>query len=66
MVTEGVKNARELIRTARDAENPVWVGVDDLYRLVEDLADALEKEIEVSDALRKTVKAYLAADKFRD
>ena len=56
--------ARELIRAARDVENPAWF--DGLYRLVDDLANALETEIETSDALRQTVKAYLATDKFRD
>ena len=65
--------AQMLIREARKAtSNRRWIGArnlseaDSAQRLIRDLTDALEREIETSDALRQTVKAYLAADKFRD
>ena len=58
--------ARGIIRTARKAMRDGDGGYGLLYLLVEALSDALETEIETSNTLRQTVKAYLAADKFRD
>ena len=58
--------ARGIICTARKAMNDRDCGQWLFHRLIEALTDALETEIGVSDALRQTVKAYLATDKFRD
>ena len=57
---------RGIIRTARKAMKDGDGGYGLLYLLVEALTNALEREIETSDTLRQTVKAYLNADKFRD
>ena len=50
--------ARRLIRTARDVENPAWDGVDDLYCLASDLADALEKEIAIAQDLMEALRPF--------
>ena len=63
--TDDRGHARGLIHAARKVTKNPDCGYG-LRLLIETLTNALETEIGVSDALRKTVKAYLAADKFRD